>query len=107
VGELAQDQIEVALHRVAEVEDVASGDLQVDVGVGGEVIGPGGVPRAGPDAGQPRRQHPAGADEQVAAGVVEPLQQGDVDDAAVGVLAGDQFAGGQLPVRGGDVQVEA
>ena len=24
-----------------EVEDVATGDLQVDVGVGGEVIGPG------------------------------------------------------------------
>lgn len=83
------------------------GDLKVDVGVGGEVVRPAAGPGAGPDAGQTRWQDAAGADEEVAAGVVHPLQQCQVEGGGGAVLTGDQLSGGQLAVGGGDVQVDA
>jgi hypothetical protein len=48
VIQLAEDQIEEALHGLGEVEGVAARHLEVDVGVGGEVVGPGTAPGAGP-----------------------------------------------------------
>ncbi len=107
VGELSEDEVEVALHGGAVVQDVSAGDLEVDVGVGGDVVGPGPGPAAGPDAGQSWREDPAGADEQVPSGVVHPLQQREVEDGPVAVLAGCELAGGQPAVGGGDVEVEA
>ncbi len=88
-------------------EDVATGDLEVDVGVRGDVVGPGAGPAAGPDAGEPRREDPAGADEQVAPGVVHALQECRVEARPVAVLAGDQFADGQSAVGVRDAEVEA
>ena len=41
---------------------VGRGQLQVEVGVGGEVAGPGGVPGGQPEPGEPGRQHPARAE---------------------------------------------
>lgn len=58
VGQLPVDQRGVGLGDLGEGGGRGGGGLEVEVGVGGEGAGPGGVPVAGPQAGEAGRSRP-------------------------------------------------
>ncbi len=75
VVQLPVHQRRVRLHHLRQVGGGRRRGLEVQVGVGGERPGPGGVPVAGPQPHQPGRQHPARRQQVVAARREQPLRQ--------------------------------
>ncbi len=104
--DLAEDHIVVGGDEFGHVADRSPGHLQVDVGVGGEVVRPGRAPFAQPEAGQPGRHVAAGAEEVVAPGIEHLLEQCRVQRSRVRDLLGDQRGGRQGPVGRSAVQVD-
>ena len=92
VVQLRRDQAGQRVHRGGHVRGHRPGQLQVEVGVAAEAVGPGRVPVALPQPGQPGRQQPAGRQQQVPAGVEQLLQQRGQRRARAGRLPGQQFA---------------
>ncbi|CAM5709590.1 hypothetical protein SVIOM342S_00505 [Streptomyces violaceorubidus] len=103
VGQLPVDQRGVGPGDLGEGGGRGGGGLQVEVGVGGEGAGPGGVPVAGPQAGEARREQAARRQQVVAAGREEAFQQG----GAAG--PGEQFRArqGAFGGVGGEVEGDA
>jgi len=89
VGQLALDQGGMGPGDLGERGCGGRRGPEVEVGVGGERPGPGGVPVPGPQAGQPRGHHPGGGQQVVAAGGEEPFQERRA------LRAPDQLRGGE------------